>query len=46
MKAFGFVQVFGRGIAIAEKELERNGNPPLEFTVNQNIVLCVIRSKL
>ena len=45
MKTYGFVQIFGRGIAIARKELEHNGNPPLEFTVNQNVVLCVIRRK-
>ncbi len=46
MKVFGFVQAFGRGIAIARNELARNGNPPPEFTVNQSFVLCVIRRKI
>ena len=45
MKVFGFVQAFGRGIAIARNELARNGNPPPEFTVNQSFVLCVMRRK-
>jgi ATP-dependent DNA helicase RecG len=45
MKIFGFVQTFGRGIAIARNELERNGNPPPEFIPNQNNVSCVIRRK-
>ena len=44
LKTFGFVQAFGRGIAIAEKELAKNGNPPLVFHVNQTRVLCEIRS--
>ena len=46
MKVFGFVQAFGRGIAIARNELARNGNPPPEFTVNQSFVLCVMRRKI
>ncbi len=46
MKVFGFVQAFGRGISIAKNELERNGNPPLEFFVNQSAVLCTIWRKL
>ncbi len=45
MKVFGFVQAFGRGISIAKNELERNGNPPLEFFVNQSAVLCTIWRK-
>ena len=43
MKAFGFVQVFGRGLSIARNELERNGNPPLETDANQSVVSCVIK---
>jgi len=46
LKTFGFVQAFGRGIAIAKRELQRNGNPELEYEVNQNVVSCVIRGKL
>ncbi|MBU0995070.1 MAG: putative DNA binding domain-containing protein [Proteobacteria bacterium] len=42
---FGFIQSFGRGIAIARNELKKNGNPELQFEVNQSIVLCMIRRK-
>ena len=42
MKSLGFVQSFGRGIATAKNELKKNGNPDLEFTVNENYVLCTI----
>ncbi|VAW77594.1 Transcriptional regulator, partial [hydrothermal vent metagenome] len=45
LKTFGYIQTFGRGIATARKELERNGNPELEFEVNQSTVLCVLRKK-
>ena len=45
MKILGFVQIFGRGIAIARKELEQNGNPPIEINVNQSVVTCVIRKR-
>ena len=46
MKTFGFVQGFGRGIAIAREEMRRNGNPAPEFTVDQNIVLCVLKARV
>lgn len=46
LKTFGYIQAFGRGIAIAERELEKNGNPELKFEVNQSAVLCVLRKKL
>ena len=42
MKTLGFVQIFGRGIAIARNELERNGNPPLEIYANQSLVTCTL----
>lgn len=45
LKTLGFIQSFGRGIEIARRELERNGNPPLEFKVNESSVLCVIRKR-
>ena len=45
IKTFGFIQAFGRGIAITREEMKRNGNPPPEFTVDQNIVLCVLRAR-
>jgi ATP-dependent DNA helicase RecG len=43
MKVLGFVQRFGVGIAMARKELERNGNPPLQFKVQPSAVLAVVR---
>ena len=42
LKTFGFVQAFGRGIAIAEQEMKNNGNPPVKFCVNQTAVLCTL----
>jgi ATP-dependent DNA helicase RecG len=46
LKTLGFVQAFGRGIAVARKEMEKNGNPPIEFETNQSTVLCSLRGKL
>ncbi len=46
LKTFGFVQRFGRGINTANKEMEKNGNPPLEFEPSQSIVVCAFRSKI
>ncbi len=43
LKTFGYIQAFGRGIAIARKALEENGNPDLTFEANQSTVLCVLR---
>lgn len=43
LKTFGFIQAFGRGIATARREMEKNGNPNLEFEVNQSTVLCILR---
>ncbi len=45
LKTFGFVQAFGRGIATARKEMEKNGNPPLEFETSQSAVVCTLRIK-
>lgn len=45
LKTFGFIQAFGRGIAIARKEMEKNGNPALEFETNQSAVVCILRGK-
>ncbi|MCK9372556.1 MAG: putative DNA binding domain-containing protein [Sulfuricurvum sp.] len=45
LKTFGYVQSFGRGIATAKRELASNGNPDLEFTVNESHVLCTLRQK-
>ena len=43
LKTFGYIQAFGRGIAIAKKALKNNGNPGPEFITNQSTVLCIIR---
>jgi len=45
LKTFGFVQAFGRGIAVARKEMEKNGNPELDFELNQSTVVCILRKK-
>jgi Predicted transcriptional regulator containing an HTH domain and an uncharacterized domain shared with the mammalian protein Schlafen len=45
LKSFGFIQAFGRGIAVARKEMEKNGNPPLEFETSSAAVVGVLRSK-
>lgn len=43
MKVLGYVQRFGRGIAIAQREMEKNGNPMPEFQVTPDIILCILR---
>ncbi|MEW6608453.1 MAG: RNA-binding domain-containing protein [bacterium] len=45
MKTMGFVQHFGMGIQIADKELVRNGNPPLEFIFEPTYVQVTIRKR-
>jgi ATP-dependent DNA helicase RecG len=45
MKNLGYIQRFGVGIALARRELERNGNPPLQFTVEDTHVLAVVRRR-
>jgi ATP-dependent DNA helicase RecG len=45
LKNLGYVQKFGVGIQIARKELERNGNPPLEFVVEAAHILAVVRRR-
>jgi ATP-dependent DNA helicase RecG len=45
IKNLGYVQRFGVGIAIARKELEKNGNPPLEYQVEQGHILAIIRKR-
>ena len=43
MRVLGYVQKFGGGIVAARRALERNGNPPLEFRVEQGHVLAILR---
>lgn len=45
MKMLGYVERFGVGIQIARRELERNGNPPLEFDVQSTRVLATVRRR-
>lgn len=44
MKVLGFVQRFGVGIQTAQRELTENGNPPVQFNVDQNWVRCVVKA--
>ncbi len=46
LKTFGFIQAFGRGIATAQKAMEQNGNPRIEFEVTQSAVSCLLRKKI
>ena len=46
MRNLGYVQKFGVGIALARKALERNGNPPLEFRVEDTYVLAILRRRV
>ena len=45
MKNLGYVQKFGVGIAIAREELKDNGNPDLNFTVEDAFVLATVRRR-
>jgi ATP-dependent DNA helicase RecG len=44
MRALGFVQQFGAGLPLARRALEENGNPEMEFVVNDSNVLAIARS--
>ncbi|MGD9826123.1 ATP-binding protein [Desulfobacter sp.] len=45
LKTFGFIQAFGRGIAVARRETAKNGNPDLEFETSRSAVVCILRGK-
>lgn len=45
MKALGYVNRFGRGIGRIRAALDRNGNPPPEFTVDDSSWTVVLRSR-
>lgn len=45
-KVLGFANRFGRGIALASKLLQGNGNPSLDYTVGDNHLLMVVRRKM
>jgi len=46
MKNLGYVQRFGVGIQLARRELQKNGNPPPEFAVEDAHVLVTLKKKL
>jgi ATP-dependent DNA helicase RecG len=43
MKELGYVQRFGFGIATAKREMQKNGNPPPEFQVEDSFVAVILR---
>ena len=43
MKDLGYVQRFGYGIPTAKRALQKNGNPPLEFLLNDTNTSVIIR---
>ncbi len=45
MKNLGYVQRFGMGIPLAEKEMRQNANPPLEFDIQETQVLVTLRRR-
>ena len=45
MKNLGYVQRFGIGISLAQKELRNNGNPPAEFQAEDTYVLVILRKR-
>ncbi|MEW6209304.1 MAG: ATP-binding protein, partial [Acidobacteriota bacterium] len=45
MKDLGYVQRFGIGIQLARKELEKNGNPPPDFEVDDTNILVTVRRR-
>ena len=44
LSSLGFVQAFGRGIDLAREAMDKNGNPPLQFEVNDSLVSCTLRA--
>jgi ATP-dependent DNA helicase RecG len=42
-KVLGYAQRFGAGITLAQQALEKNGNPPARFEIEQNFVAAIIR---
>lgn len=45
MKTLGFVQRFGAGIPTARRELDRNGNPPLDLVAEETHILATVRRR-
>jgi len=45
LRTLGFTQSFGRGLIIARNEMNRNGNPPIEFKIDESVVTCILKKK-
>lgn len=45
MKNLGYVQRFGVGIALARREFEKNGNPQLQYRVEDSYILAIVRKR-
>jgi len=44
-KTLGFANRFGRGIALAQDLLKKNGSPPLEYVVGENHLVMIVRRR-
>jgi ATP-dependent DNA helicase RecG len=44
-RTLGFVNRYGRGIAIAQDEMARNGSPPIKFVLGGNYFLAVVQRR-
>ncbi len=42
-KTLGFVNRFGRGVALAQAQMARNGSPPIEFDIGENHMAAIVR---
>lgn len=45
MRNLGYVQKFGVGIQLAKSELQKNGNPPLEYQIEDTYILAILRRR-
>jgi len=45
MKNLGYIQKFGIGIQLARKELDKNGNPELNFQAEDTHLLAIVRRR-
>jgi ATP-dependent DNA helicase RecG len=45
MSNLGYVQRVGVGIALARREMQKNGNPQIEFVVSASHVLAILRKR-
>ncbi|MCI0622048.1 MAG: putative DNA binding domain-containing protein [Acidobacteria bacterium] len=44
LRVLGFVQHFGAGIPTAQRELAKNGNPPLEFSIQATYIGVTVKA--